>query len=35
MLILIVWLKDVEIYKGSYTKKYHEHIPCSYDFKVV
>ena len=28
-------LKDVEIYEGSYTKKYHEHVPCSYAFKVV
>ena len=25
----------VEIYEGSYTKKYHEHVPCSYAFKVV
>ena len=28
-------LKDVEIYEGSYTKKYHEHVPCSYAFKFV
>ena len=28
-------LRDVEIYEGSYTKKYHEHVPCSYTFKVV
>ena len=28
-------LKDTEIYEGSYTKKYHDHIPCSYAFKVV
>ena len=28
-------LRDVEIYEGSYTKKYHEHIPCSYAYKVV
>ena len=28
-------LKDVEIYEGSYTKKYHEHVPCSYAYKVV
>ena len=28
-------LRDAEIYEGSYTKKYHEHIPCSYAFKVV
>ena len=28
-------LRDVEIYEGSYTKEYHEHVPCSYAFKVV
>ena len=28
-------LRDVEIYEGSYTKKYHEHVPCSYAFKVA
>ena len=28
-------LRDVEIYEGSYTKKYHEHVPCRYAFKVV
>ena len=28
-------LRDVEIYGGSYTKKSHEHVPCSYAFKVV
>ena len=28
-------LKDIEIYDGSYTKKYHDHIPCSYAYKVV
>ena len=28
-------LRDVEIFEGSYTKKYHEHAPCSYAFKVV
>ena len=22
-------LRDVEVYEGSYTKKYHEHAPCS------
>ena len=27
-------LRDVEIYEGSYTKKY-EHVPCSYAYKVV
>ena len=25
----------VEIYEGSYTKKYHEHVPCSFPYKVV
>ena len=28
-------LRDVEIYEGSYTKKYYEHVPCSYAYKVV
>ena len=28
-------LKNVESYEGSYTKKYHEHVPCSYAYKVV
>ena len=28
-------LRDVEIYEGCYTKKYHEHVPCSYAYKVV
>ena len=28
-------LRDIEIYEGSYTKKYHEHVPCSYAYKVV
>ena len=28
-------LKDIEIYEGSCTKKYHDHIACSYAFKVV
>ena len=28
-------LKNVEIYEGSYTKKYHDHIPCSYAYKIV
>ena len=27
--------RDVEIYEGSYTKKYHEHVSCSRAFKVV
>ena len=28
-------LKNVEIYEGSYTKKYHNHIRCSYAYKIV
>ena len=28
-------LKDVEIYEGSYTKEYHEHVPCSYAYEVI
>ena len=28
-------LSDVEVYVGSYTKKCHEHVPCSYAYKVV
>ena len=28
-------LKNVECYEGTYTKKYHEHVPCSYACKVV
>ena len=28
-------LKNVEVYEGSYTKKCHEHVPCSYAYKVV
>ena len=28
-------LRDVEIYERSYTKKYHEHVPCSYVYKVI
>ena len=28
-------LKNVEVYEGSYTKKYHEYVPCSYAYKVV
>ena len=28
-------LRGVEIYEGSYTRKYHEHVPCSYVYKVV
>ena len=28
-------LRDVECHEGTYTKKYHEHVPCSYAYKVV
>ena len=28
-------LRDVECYEGSYTKKYQDHIPCSFPNKVV
>ena len=34
MLILSVIYKT-EIYEGSCTKKYHDHVPCSYAFKVA
>ena len=27
-------LRDVEIYENFYTKKYHEHVPCSYAYEV-
>ena len=28
-------LRDVEVYEGSYIKKYHEYIPCSFSYKVA
>ena len=28
-------LQDTEIYEGSCTKKYHDHVPFSYAFKAV
>ena len=28
-------LKNVECYEGTYTKRYHVHVPCSYAYKVV
>ena len=28
-------LQDTEIYQGSCTKKYHDHVPCSYAYKIV
>ena len=28
-------LQDTEIYEGSCTKKYHDHVPCSYAFKKL
>ena len=27
--------KNVETYEGSYTKKYHDHIPCIYAYEIV
>ena len=28
-------LKSVESYEGSYSKKYQDHVPCSFAYKVV
>ena len=28
-------LRDVEVYEGPYTKKYHEHVPCSFSGKIA
>ena len=28
-------LRDLEIYEGSYTKKYHYHVPYSFTYKIV
>ena len=28
-------LRDVEIFEGSYTKKYLDHVPCSFSYKIV
>ena len=28
-------LKGAEIYEGSFSKKYHNHIPCSFAYKVA
>ena len=28
-------LKSVEIFEGFYSKKYQNHIPCSFAYKVV
>ena len=28
-------LESAEIYEGSYIKKYHDHVPCSFAYKVV
>ena len=27
-------LQDTEIYEGSCTKKYYDHVPCSYAYKM-
>ena len=28
-------LKNIEIYEGTCTKKYHDHIPCSFVYKII
>ena len=28
-------LQDTEIYEGSCAKKYHDHVPCSYAYKIL
>ena len=28
-------LKSVEIYEGSYSKKYQDHVPCSFAYRLV
>ena len=28
-------LKNIEIYEGTCTKKYHHHIPCNFAYKIV
>ena len=28
-------LQDTEIYEGCCTKKYHDHVPCKYAYKIV
>ena len=28
-------LRGVECYEGSYTKKYQDHIPCSFAYKLI
>ena len=28
-------LKDIEIFEGPCTKKYHDHITCSFSYKIV
>ena len=35
MLILNVIQKMLKFMKGSYTKKYHEHVPCRFAYKIV
>ena len=24
------YLESIEVYEGSYTKKYHDHVPCNF-----
>ena len=28
-------LKSVESYEGSYSKRYHDHIPCSFTYTLI
>ena len=35
MLILSIIFKKVKCNEGSYTEKYQDHIPCSFDYKIV
>ena len=28
-------LENTEVYEGSYIKKYHAHVPCSFAYKIV
>ena len=29
------YLESIEVYEGSYIKKYHDHVPCNFAYKVV
>ena len=28
-------MRSAEVYEGSYTKKYHDHVSCSFAYKIV